>query len=393
LASSKFLGFFDLGLFVFGGTDLGFFSLNIITLITAFMSRSPLIINKFVLPIYFTVICLILWGVFNPVLNQYESIMQGVVASKSFLYFSLLFYLFGRKNNININLLVKFLKFIGCYLTFVLFLSSVIGVGPPSYSEEYEGYASYVRVFYPTFISLAIFLFYADWLNKNLKGTSFFVIFALLFIALVLAGHFSLTLSTLFSLGSIYILWHRKTKINFFKLFHIIMAIAFILTTVFVSSKTLRVNTVTTLNAIFDGSDVALSSRKTYNKFRWEAINQKPYFGYGFIHKDAPIMARFEASKTNRFMMSLGVIDSGYIDLFVRFGYIGSAFYLCVIAFYILKTFRRKQHFYYSLVMSAFLFQYYLVNYTWSVFSYAHGIIPMILALYILFHSEKQILK
>jgi hypothetical protein len=393
LASTKFLGFFDLGLFVFGGTDLGFFTLNLITLFTAFMSKSSIRVTKFIFPMYCVIACLILWGIINPILNNYESITQAIVASKNFLYFSILFYLFSRKNNINALTIVGGLKFLGIYLSFILLLSLTSGMAPPFYSEEYEGFKNYVRVFYPTYMSLAIFLFYGDWLHKKISTLLFLFIFMFIFLCLILAGHFSLTLGTLLSLVALYVIWKRNTKIKYSRVLSVSFTFIVILSTVFFTSESVRNITITTATAIIDGSDSALSSRERYNQFRWDAISEKPYFGYGFIHKDAAIMKRFNNSQENRFMESLGVVDSGYIDLLVRFGYVGTTVYLLFFSFYILKTFKRKNHLFYSLTMSAFLFQYLLINYTWSVFSFAHGIIPMALALFILFNSENEILK
>lgn len=397
LASTKFLGFFSLGVFVFGGTDLGFFSLNIITLVAAFTSKSATKISKFILPMYCVIACLFLWGILNPVLNHYESVIQALVASKDFLYFSILFYLFGRKNSIDVRVIVRFLRFLGCYLTIVLFLSVISSVSPPFYSESYEllsgGYKDYVRVYFPTYISLSLFVFYADWLQKKISTKVFVVILVFFFVALLMAGHFALTLGSLFSIVGIYVLWHRKRTLNIKHIVKVSTALLVVIGGVLVCSEKTRLIVVEFSSAVVDGSDISLSSRERYNKFRWDAINQKPYMGYGFIHQDAAIMSTFETSRTNRFMMRLGVIDSGYIDMLVRFGYVGMLSYLSIFSFYLVKVCRYSVRPYYSLGMGAFLFQYFLVNYTWSVFTYAHGIIPMSIALYILYCSEKKFLE
>jgi len=390
IASTKFLGFFDMGLFVIGGTDLGSFSLNLVVLLSAFYSKSWYKLDKFIFPMMLTVSILIVYGILNPYLNGYENMQQAIIASKSFLYFSIFFYLFGRRREINLNVVIQFLKILGIYLSLILIASLFISLVPPFYSESYIGYKDYIRVFFPTYISLALFLYYTQWQEKIIASKKMILIFLILLLGLIISGYFALTISTLLSLGLIYFIWHRSSSINWYYFFKKLLYLIILICSIFLSSEKLRVATFDNIELILDGSDVALSSRDTYNQFRWDAIEKKPYFGYGFIHKDAPIMKQFETSENNKFMEKLGVIDSGYVDLLIRFGYIGMFIYLIIFGFYIFKIFKQKNPQVYSLAMVAFLFQYYFVNYTWSVFSFMHGIIPMSIAFFILYTSERK---
>ena len=393
VASTKFLGFFDMGLFVIGGVDLGFFSINIIILLSAFFSKQWYKIDKFILPMVLTIVVLILYGVVNPYIKGYESFQQALIASKSFLYFSIFFYMFGRRKEIDIYIIIKYLKLLGIYLAIILIISLFVYFAPPFYLESYIGYKDYVRIYFPTYISLALFLFYVKWQKKMISSKKMIFIFLILFSGLIIAGHFSLTVSTLFSLGFIYFIWHKKVSINWYlfikKTIYLFILIGIILS----SSQKLRIFTVDSIELIVSGADVALSSRDRYNKFRWDTIEKNPYLGYGFIHKNAQIMKNFETLDTNKFMEKLGVIDSGYVDLLIRFGYIGMFFYLVVFGSYITTVLTQKKPLVYSLSMAAFLFQYYFMNYTWSVFSFTHGIIPMSLAFFILFNSERRLLE
>jgi O-antigen ligase len=390
LASTKFLGYFDLGIFVFNGFDVGFVSLNLATLFAAFFKKRPLNFCKFILPMYVVVFFLIIWGFVIPVSNSFETILQAFIASKSFLYFSILFYAFNRRARINSNQLIRFLKFIGIYFVGVYMFNIVTGIVPPFYNESYDGYVNYIRVFYPTYISLALFIFYADWQNKKLSGYNFLAIFVLLIIGLIFSGHFALTAGTLISLLLAYVVWHRNKTFAFTQSLQSVGTIVILLFVTFLSSSTTRENTVDTVDAILDGSHAALISRARYNEFRWKAIDQHPLTGYGFLHPDAAIMKNFETSSTSRFMKNLGVIDSGYVDLLVRFGYLGTGAYLLIVCTYLFGVLSSKPSSYYSLAMYAFVFQFFLVNFTWSVFSYSHGIIPMILAFYIIYDSDRD---
>lgn len=391
LTSTKFLGFFDISIFIINGIDAGFFLLNIIAFFTAFVTRSRGKIEKFIAPMYLVVAILFFLGVLIPLINDFGTIKEAIISAKNFLSFSLLFYIFGRAKSIKLSTIIKFLKLLGCYLAFVMFIYSILTLAPPHYIESYSSSDQIVRVYFPTYISLCIFIFYVDWINRKLSSGRFIFIFLYLWLAIIMTDFFALTMGTLSCLGFIYIVWQRESKLNFASILKTSFFCFLLLYILFITSETIRGNILSTILEILDGSSVSLSSRDVYNEFRWDAINDNPYLGVGFVNQDSSIMEKYSGDTSNDYMRNFGVIDSGYVDLLVRFGYIGTVFYLVIFSWYILKTFKRSLH-PYSLAMSAFLLQYYMVNYTWSVFSYAHGIIPMILALYILFNSEKELL-
>jgi O-antigen ligase len=180
-------------------------------------------------------------------------------------------------------------------------------------------------------------------------------------------------------------LFFNKSKFSVFKFIKNMLVINILFLIIFISFDKLRVQVINSLELIFTGTDVALVSREHYNKFRWEAIDKSPIFGYGFIHKDANVMKNFDYNSNNRFMEKLGVQDSGYVDLLVRFGYLGTFIYLAIIFKYLLYFYKLKHKNYYLLPMIMFIFQYYFVNYTWAVFSFPLGTVPMIVTFLILF--------
>jgi O-antigen ligase len=146
------------------------------------------------------------------------------------------------------------------------------------------------------------------------------------------------------------------------------------------------------IDDIITGKDVALSSRYIYNEFRWDAIKERPMFGYGFIHKDASVTKSVRLIDDNRFAEKFGVIDSGYIDLLIKYGYIGMTLYLILWAKnFIPIILKPSKYRLLQIGMSLYLLQYFLVNYTWSVFSFAHGLVPAFIALYLI--KSKYILK
>jgi len=144
----------------------------------------------------------------------------------------------------------------------------------------------------------------------------------------------------------------------------------------------------TSIYDIISGNDPSISSRMLYNEFRWEFIDRQREFGYGFIHQSSEIMKSMNTSDSNRYMQRLGVIDSGYVDMFTKFGFIGTAIIIVIFLKYMISGFLQNNKNALSLAMLIYFAQYFFVNYTWSVFTFAHGIIPGVIALYMIFWNQ-----
>lgn len=380
LANTKFLGFFDISdTFIIGGVGLAFPLLNIITIIAIFFSSNWYKIKKN--DFYFIVgfVILLIGGIIYPIYLGFETIIQAITASKEFWVIFFFIYLITYRTYINVNLLLKSVKYIGIYISFIYILYFLLKIGPPSYVTE-----NYIRAFFPTFMSFTIFLFYVEYQELKISKNKFISILIFLFVGIILADHLSLVIGTIFSLLFLNFLYNKNSFSfsNFIVKSSILLSIVFV---IFVFSDNLRNNFNNAIVSITKGTDVALSSRDIYNEFRWKAIEKKPYFGYGFIHKSAPITKKFNNINNNRFAESFGVIDSGYVDMLIKFGYLGTFIYLLLWGIYIIKPLiNPSKHYLIQLSMATYLLQYYLVSYTWSVFTFSHGLILGFIALFLI---------
>jgi hypothetical protein len=134
-----------------------------------------------------------------------------------------------------------------------------------------------------------------------------------------------------------------------------------------------------------DNFSGAINSRAIYNVFRVDAINDNPLFGYGFIHSNAALMSAINIDVLNIYESELNVIDAGYIDLFIKFGYVGGILYLSLLIYYIRKLGSNNLIFFHSrVVFILFMFQYFIVSITWSVLTYSFGITPLVISLFLL---------
>lgn len=387
LIHTRFLGFFYLGSILIQGVSIGEFAINLVTLSVGFFKLKGW--RKFDGSLYFLFLGIsffLMYGILWPVYNGYSTLMQSVIASKEFWNFAFLLYLVATRDHINLNSLIKMIIIIGVYLACIVIIGSFIGIGPPQYMESGDG-GKHIRAFYPTIISLSLFLTVGEWVNiRSKKPMIYLLIIPVNIIGVLLSRHTALTMCTAaFTIVFFFFGVSRKRIISV--LYFISFSLAIIIYTDAFYNPIIEF-----YDSISSGEDEALSSRDRYNEFRWEAINEKPYSGYGFIHKTSKINKKFRGrSESVRFMETLSVIDSGYVDLLGRFGYILTAAYLILFGFVILKPLLKFKKFdVMTIGMSAFISQYYLINYTWSVFSFAHGIMPLCLSLYLLIYYEKM---
>ena len=383
LASTKFLGFFDIEFFfTIGGRGIGFPMLNLTTFISAFFVKDWFIVPTRYLYVITSLFFFLAFGIIYPAFFQFESLQQALIASKEFWYISIFIFLVLRRKRIKSEIIIRCIQLIGVYFSFSLIIYLFFKISAPFYVE-----LEHSRVFYPTYISLASFFYYIAYLNRKITFNRFIITVILLITGIILAGYFSLLVGTTLSLIIFYI-FYSEQKINFRKSFLRSFTLIITIILLLLSFSEYRERTIVTFEKIVNGTDVALTSRDLYNEFRWEAINQEPLFGYGFIHKDAPITLQLKTIENNRFAESFGVIDSGYIDLLIKFGFIGMILYLIIwlmiIAHVLIKS---SRHSFIAIGMALYLLQYFSVNYTWSVFSFAHGIIPGMIALFLIFSS------
>lgn len=384
LASTKFLGFIDPSSFIIGGVEIGYFGLNLITVISIFFNSKWYDFPKNTQLFLYTIIAILLYGILKPVIDENSTLIKAFIASKEIWFYSIFIYLIVYRQAIDDRLLLKSLKAIGVFLSIIYIVGQIVPeFVPPLY---YNG--SFVRTFYPTYISLALFLYCIDLkfsLSRSLKDR---IIAIILILGLVLAAHSSLIIMTVLGVVFYKYLFNKNLVLDKFSIIGAIALSVFSILFAFVFIDELYNELINTINGIITGEDNSLSSRDVYNEFRWEAINKKKELGYGFIHQSSEFMKEINTISTNRFMERFTVIDSGYVDMIIKYGYIGTTIILVIFTKYFSKGFLNKYKNPLSLAMSIYLLQYIFINYTWSVYTFAHGIIPGMLALYLILISR-----
>lgn len=377
LFSTKFLGFFDAETtFVFGGIGIATPVLNLILLLNIFLKKQWYMITGKYKAFSIVILLLLLYGVLSPFLYGYESLFQSITASKELWCVFFFLYIVANRNKISIKFILKLLSFVGLYLAVIYIFYVIFKRYPPTYYID-----GHFRVYYPTYMSLALFFVYCKWLSNQIKTLWFLFVSVILVLGLIFAGHFALTFSTIFILIFFHIVLRGNNLYSFGTLVKSLLMFLFLGYAVVISPRVSG-----QINAIVTGEDIAIASRDIYNKFRWKAINDSPIFGYGFIHKSSGLTDDYILAGKHRYTERFEVIDSGYVDILIKFGFLGLIIILITWmkpVYNILKHSRLKSPL--EVVCSLFLLQYVFVCYTWSVFTFSHGLIPGFLIIFIIF--------
>lgn len=381
LVSTKMLGFFSVeDVFIIGGLGLGFFSLNIITLLVALFKRLTTRLNIRSKRVICFFVVFLLFGLVYPYFQENSSLLSSLMASKEFWSISFFIYLIKHSEILILNKILRAILIIGIYLSLIYIIFLILNIAPPYNLEFKSSVGTYARAFYPTYISLAVFIaLYLRYSNIPFF-LNHYITLIILFAGILLAGHTALMAGTLISSMLFMIVKDYKRK-----LFPLLFKISSVAVIIIILGFTFPKQIQGLNNEISMDTDNSLISRKHYNQFRWDAIEDQPLFGYGFLNQTTQQSNQLIPDTDNIYMQRLGVIDSGYLDLLIKFGYTGMVIYL-IGWFKIIVSPFLKIHSYgiLGLAMACYLVQYFMVNYTWSVFSYSHGLIPGFLALFII---------
>jgi len=366
---SSFLGFISNQVLV-SGMEIGLFYQSVLMMLVFIRYfRRILDLTKHFKILLFLIVFIYVYGIVKPVSSGMSSLTQSIIASKEFSTLFLIPYLFIFRNFFSINYIIKVLSFFGYYFLFILILFLLLDFIPVQYVKGVGA----IEFYYPTILSL--FLFIKSGHAKNILEIVL-VLFLLTIwsVGMYFEGHLALMLTTTF--GCISVIF-KLPVINFVnkKSWFILAIVSILLLSTFSSY-------LTELSKFFNESS-SIASRNIVNEARMELIFERPLFGYGFMHDSA-----LELDSNNSYGKNLFVIDSGYIDLLGKFGYVGMFIYL----FFLTIPFLKRERNIVMISLKLFFFQLFFVNITWSVFSFSMGIISISIALFF-FYNYKNNLK
>jgi O-antigen ligase len=328
------------------------------------------------------VVALIAFGITYPYYLGHSSLSAAVIDGKEMFSYAVLAYLAVNKKHFDYRYFVRLFSIVSAILVTVLILSYLTGYCPPGYTQVDD--SNVIRVNYSTYISIAAFMLAAKVMSNRIE-TSDLIFMGYLFTGLFIQGHRSIALTTTLAIILMWCLWTKRTV----KIFAALGITMLVLSSMIVTPGFIK-TIIAPTSELYDVAG-SIESRKNINYVRFLYIAERPLLGYGFIHKSSPLGEEVGVYSTSRFNESLGVVDSGYIDMMVRFGIVGTLMLCGAFGMLIVNRLRRLNMLRNEqIAMVLFLVTLYFVNYTWSVFTYGFGIICSSIAIYIAFNMNDK---
>lgn len=357
---SQFLGFIPTAILV-GGVDYGSFLINI-SIIFALLIKGPFPKQADRIALYsiLFVVIFILYGIIKPVFDGNQPFLMGVKAGKSFFTYILFFYLLLYRKSIDFEKLFNFIIFVSLIFS-ILYIVNFVGIKlvPPLYEKN-----NFIQCKYDSFLAFSIAIIIYKGM-KEIYNKNGLLLITLLFLGISIGGYFSLTASS-----ALILLFTPLYKKAYSFKDVVVLGIIFCC---YLGVFYLIIQQSAWYIELNHSQTNSLVSRERYNEFRWSLINKQLYFGWGFLYKTMSIV---KSVASTGYMETFSFIDSGYVDLFGRFGIIGTFIFMLYPLYIILKSFRDKVLYPFAF----FIIQFMCVNYTWSVFSFPMGITVLSIA-------------
>ena len=346
LVKSHFLGFSNMNLFLIYDVPIYDFVdlFLIIFVIHKFISdKSSLKRLKRLKYLFFFFI----FFLFNSIFMLNYSIRNVVIDFSDFWSFSFLLFLI--QFNIPIRLLKKIILQICLLASFVFLINQFSDFSIGVYKERE------IPLVLNAVLPLSILLIITSHYSFFVRNFYCSIVLLVLFIS---------EFRSLFFISVFIILYNNYSKIKF----------AFVKVNLLLL---ILIFSISQFNLDMIKNDNSLVSRAKINSFRIEKIFERPLLGYSFVGKTSSIFNEIDNNSKSNHDSTLKTIDSGYIDLSLRFGLIGAICY-----FFILFKLG-KFNFKFNNIFNVMFVLYMFVNFTLSVFSFSFGLLAISCIIYL----------
>ena len=370
VVSTNFLGIFPENYFGQITSENIIFIASISVVPSIFLKKNLWKVDRYAMRLLFFPIIMImffLYGFFSPAVNDYSYLYLSVIDGKQLFSYTLIIYIFIFHKKIDLYLIFNSIIFIAFILSSYVIVSLLFGVYPPGYLPVNPNgitIHSNIHIRYPIYILLAFFIILSKRVFENKYN---YLMLFFLFLGLFFQSHDSMKICFLIMFFLFYLINLEGYKNKYF-----IAALSFI----FILFLMLNV----------DQYNEALLSRLLINSYRLDYINESLVFGYGFIHEYSFLGVDFNPSSTGLHDKKMATIDSGFIDILIRFGFFGL---IIIVSFFFLFCFRLLRLSCNNKIFVFFLFLFIPVMLTWSMLTYIHGILTIGIVLLIVL-KERQ---
>jgi hypothetical protein len=311
-----------------------------------------------------------------PVLRGHSTVFLAFTEGKQAIVYLLVIYCLVAQKSVHLLLLKQLLVVIGIILSLQVIAFVMFGSHPPGFlpiDPNFPGESRSIHIMYPLIISVALFLALFD---KRLFPRPFSAVFItpVLAVGVLLQEHLSVTLATALALCISALRIDIKSPKS-----------VLLLGAVIVSATLATIATVFSFADWIQSYDTrfvqALMSRAFIGELRIGYLIDHMLLGYGFVHEES--LLGLEVSKETRGIhdLRLATVDAGYLDMLIKFGFIGT-----MIALWLFARFCRAMANSVGTecrALTVFIMLFFAIMLTWSVLTYIHGIVFIGLAVLI----------
>jgi len=326
---------------------------------------------------YFPLLMLALfaWGTILPILRGHSSLIPAIIEGKYLTLYLFVLYCIRFRTFMRMPVIKQALLISAAILALEVIVFQLSGVCPPGFApvnpEDPAMTAESIHIMYPHVISLGIFILMSEatmWNSRTIK----LLFLTLFFSGILLQGHFSILFITLVTVCFIIFKFDLDTTLRQISF----VVISFLVAFSFISIVFVWPDFFGQYETNLSG---AIISRTAINSQRITYFLDNILFGYGFIHESSSLGTEFGLRSLGLHDLRLATVDSGYLDLLVKFGVIGCTAALWGFGYFCkclaMNASRKMQ----PVVIFVTLF--FLVMLTWSLLTYVHGIIFLGLAI------------
>ncbi len=407
LLNSYFLGFIDRNNFgILNKFDINAISLFLYIYYIIFNLSIKRLRNSSITLVFILLAMFYLYGILLPLYNHHSALFWSIKEGKEFIHYLCFFAIFlSVRTQQGIDVSWKYIKYISIYyvLVEIAFILGIDKLNILYYSSRYDNGLGITKVYQPMFsiVFLALFIYFWEYIlriSKSIHTIIFLIIGCLItaFRSYIIGSIIALPLSVILirkgkDIGKIGIIY--ALGIIFAVL---IMSFSF---TDSVSDRFMKqidnyiISGVTeVLSEEKKGS--SLKGREAANRFRWKYYYKKPFSGYGFIDEKSTLGKKIFAEHERELTM----IDTGYLDVLIKFGIIGAIIFYSSFIFLAYKianyakSSTKNQFIIRCAAVFCFIITLLISQVTHGGLTYQFGIIPVSIALALL-ESEYIIQK
>ena len=326
------------------------------------------------------------YGITLPVLFGNSNVFLSIISSREMLAYALLGFLVVKKNFFSYEWLSDLIIIFSIILSIVVLSDVIFGDVIQSFSvnlDYRERFTTGARISSPLLLSIGVILL----LNRKIQHRYNIIKYLLVLLMLTTLLFVEERAYILILICTLFISEFLNKKKRFPVLSKYLIFL--ILSVIIVGVDRIEGRIVNPIKEVIYGSG-ALEARNEINKIRYDYINKRMLWGYGFINISSDLGREIKSLAWSKYNETLSYGDGGYMDLLIKFGLPGTILILWAYIYLIFKSNKRPFSSSINTYLKILLLFLLVLLYVSSVLTYRFGIVPICLIVYLLYYTSGE---